>query len=175
MTFVRYRAAAASAAIALLLAGAAAAQTAPAKNWTPPAHRIYAQQLSDETMAAHPELQSVTFHGVPPGMSKTYTMFAGSYPERIGNPDDPDDIDVILTGITIIDPRWHRPHDTVKRFVVQEPLRDKSGENVGLIVYAFKTDKENRGERAYTKAAMDMRDALQARIPSYEALFAPAR
>src|SRR5258708_26168764 len=55
------------------------------KNWTPPTTKIYAQTLSDQIMAAHPELISVTFHGVPPGMSKVYTMFAGSYPDRIGN------------------------------------------------------------------------------------------
>src|SRR5437588_7227345 len=106
------------------------------KNWTPPPYRIYAQTLSDQIMAQHPELLSVTFHGVPPGMSKVYTMFAGSYPDRIGNPDDPDDVDVITKGITILDPRWRRTHDTVKKFVVQEPLRDQAGENVGLIVYA---------------------------------------
>ena len=113
--------------------------------------------------------------GVPPGMSKVYTMFAGSYPERIGNPDDPDDIDVQTKGITIIDPRWHRPYDAVKRFVVQEPLRDKAGENIGLIVYAFKTAHGSKGEAYYTNAAMKMRDDLEARIPSYDALFQAAK
>jgi hypothetical protein len=34
------------------------------KNWTPPATKIYAQKLADEIMATHPELISVTFHGV---------------------------------------------------------------------------------------------------------------
>ncbi|MDB5447257.1 MAG: hypothetical protein JWQ97_2574 [Phenylobacterium sp.] len=165
---------AAPVALALAVAAGSAAYAEAAKNWTPPAGKIYAQKLSDQTMAAHPELQSVTFHGVPPGMTKVYTMFAGSYPERIGNPDDPDDIDVITKGITLIDPRWHR-NDTVKRFVVQEPLRDKSGEDIGLIVYAFKTANGSKGERVYTKAAMDMRDALQAKIPSYAALFEPAK
>jgi hypothetical protein len=63
----------------------------------------------------------------------------------------------------------------VKRFVVQEPLRDKAGENIGLIVYASKTAKGSNGEPADTKAAMDMRDALQLQIPSYEALFQPAK
>lgn len=160
---------------ALACGGAAAAQTSPAKNWTPPAHKIYAQQLSDEIMKTHPELQSVTFHGTPPGMSKVYTMFAGSYPERIGNPDDPDDIDVIEKGITILDPRWHRFKDTVKRVVVQEPLRDRSGENIGLIVFAYKTANGSKGERYYLNAAMDLRDQLQPRISSYAALFEPAR
>ena len=163
------------AALAALTAGAAAAQTPPAKNWTPPARKIYAQALSDEIMAKHPELQSVTFHGVPPGLSKVYTMFAGSYPERIGNPDDPDDIDVIEKGITILDPRWHRFKDTVKRVVVQEPLRDKSGENIGLIVFAYKTANGSKGERFYINAALDLRDQLQPQIPNYAALFEPAK
>jgi hypothetical protein len=174
MTTIRLLAIPGAAAFSLLLAAAspAVAQTAPKKNWTPPAQKIYAQVLSDEIMARHPELQSVTLHGVPPGMTKVYTMYAGSYPERIGNPDDPDDIDVIEKGITILDPRWHR-NDTVKRIVVQEPLRDKAGENIGLIVFAYKTANGSKGERYYLNAAMDLRDALQPKIPNYAALFAP--
>jgi hypothetical protein len=145
-----------------------------AKNWSPPAHKIYAQALSDATMAAHPELLSVTFHGVPPGMAKTYTMFAGSYPERIGNPDDPDDVDVVVKGITIIDPRWRRT-DQVKKFVVQTPLRTAAGENIGLIVFAFRSAaNDTTTEGAYYAAAAGMRDALAARIASSAALFAPA-
>src|SRR5437016_770368 len=58
-----------------------------AKNWTPPAEKIRAQAMAEEVMAAHPELLSITFHGVPPGLDKVYTMFAGSYVDRIGNPD----------------------------------------------------------------------------------------
>ena len=158
------------------LQGIATAQAADPvkKNWTAPAHKIYAQVLADETMAAHPELLSVTFHGVPPGMEKTYTMFAGSYPERIGNPDDPDDIDVTVKGITIVDPRWHRTKDPVPKVVILMPLRDAGGDDVGLIVYAFKSAAGNSGERTYFTQAMDLRDALQRRIPTYAALFAPA-
>jgi hypothetical protein len=151
------------------------APTAPAKkkNWTPPSHKILAQVLSDRTIEAHPELLSVTFHGVPPGTEKVYTMFAGSFPERIGNPDDPDDIDVITKGITIVDPRWHRTKDNPKKFVVMMPLRDKNKENIGLVVYAFQLDKNpGKGEREFFAEALDLRDALSEQIPSYEALFA---
>lgn len=159
-----------------ILSSAAVAADAPHKNWSPPPYKIYAQALSDELMAAHPELLSVTFHGVPPGAAAdTWTMYAGSYPDRIGNPDDPDDIDVSKKGITILDPRWHRTKDAVKKFVVLEPLRDKAGENIGLIVFAFRTDAGNAGERKYTAAAMDLRDALEAKIPSFSALFEKAK
>jgi hypothetical protein len=146
-----------------------------AKNWTQPAHKIYAQTLSDEIMAAHHELISVTFHGVPPGMKDVYTMFAGSYPDRIGNPDDPDDIDVITKGITIVDPRWHRIKDTVKKFVVQLPLRDASGENVGLIVFAYHSESSGNGEKKFFLSAVALRDSLQKKIPSYAGLFEAAK
>ena len=154
------------------------AADAPQKNWTPPAQKIYAQKLSDETMAKHPELLSITLHGVPPGQADVYTMFAGSYPERIGNPDDPDDIDVSKKGITILDPRWHRTKDTSKKFVVLMPMRDKSGENVGLVVYAFKDPKDpntSAAEKEFLAKATDLRDSLAVQITSYKALFDPAK
>jgi hypothetical protein len=158
---------------------AAPPTAARAKNWSPPTAKIYAQALSDQIMAQHPELLSVTFHGSPPGIAGVYTMFAGSYPERIGNPDDPDDIDVITKGITIVDPRWHRPNDTVKKFVVQMPLRNASGENIGLLVLAYHNEgaaATNSGavEVDFLRRAVALRDGLQAAIPSYAALFEPA-
>jgi hypothetical protein len=157
---------------AAMATGAGAAD----KNWTPPAQKIYAQTLSDQTMKAHPELLSMTLHGVPPGMTDAYTMFAGSYPERIGNADDPDDIDVSKKGITIVDPRWHRTMDASPKFVVLMPMRDVHGNNIGLVVYAFKVKVAgNQYERTLYTKALDLRDALARRIPSYEALFAPAK
>src|SRR5215469_7457395 len=103
---------------ALGLALAAAPLFGAERNWTPPTEKMAVQLLSEQTMKAHPELISVTFHGVPPGKTKLYTMFGGSYLDRIGNADDPDDIMVIETGITILDPRWHRTHDPVAKYVV---------------------------------------------------------
>ena len=173
---------AAGAAIAGLMAfgGAASwAADAPAKNWTPPAYKIFGQKLSDETMAKHPELLSITLHGAPPGMTDVYTMFAGSFPERIGNPDDPDDIDVIKKGITIVDPRWNRTKDNPKKFVVLMPMRDAAGQNVGLVVYAFKNPPANPHTSAheieYLRKSSVLRDELQKKIPSYNALFDEAK
>lgn len=164
-----------SVALAAAFFASAALSAAADKNWTPPSSKIYAQVLSNEIMAAHPELISVTFHGVPPGLTETYTMFAGSYLDRIGNADDPDDIMVSKLGITIVDPRWHRTKDPVKKFVMMMPLRDQTGETIGLLVLAYKNDAEHaKGERGFFLAASDLRDALQKQIPSLAALFAPA-
>lgn len=166
--------------ISATIGAAALALTAPAtaepvvRNWRPPAYRIYAQVLSDDIMAHHPELWSVTFHGVPPGMDKVYTMFAGSYPDRIGNPDDPDDVDVIVKGITSVDPRWHR-HDARGKFVLQMPLRDRNGDNVGLLVLAYRIGPEmHMGERDYFAAGTVLRDQLQDRISDYASLYSRA-
>jgi hypothetical protein len=165
----------AAAATAAVDAAPAPAAAVKAKNWTPPAHKIYAQTLSDQIMAAHHELISVTFHGVPPGTKDVYTMFAGSYPDRIGNPDDPDDVDVITKGITIVDPRWHRTKDTVKKFVMQLPLRDASGENVGLLVLAYHNESSGKGEKEFFQSSVALRDELQKKIPSYAGLFEAAK
>ena len=151
------------------------------KNWTAPAHKIQAQVLSDQIMAAHPELLSLTFHGVPPGLSKVYTMFAGSYPERIGNADDPDDVMIIELGITILDPRWHRLKDPAKKFVMMMPLRDASGENCGLLVAAYRNPgfapngSNAKVEAEFFAQGTKLRDDLQAQIPSYAALFEAAK
>jgi len=152
------------------------ASQAASKNWTPPDHKLYAQTLSEQIMANHPELLSITFHGVPPGLTKIYTMFAGSFVDRIGNGDDPDDVMVIELGITIVDPRWHRPNDTVRKFVMMMPLRDAAGENIGLLVAAYKNPvASGKGEREHFLQGLQLRDDLQKQIPSYAALFAPAK
>ena len=163
--------------LALLLASASitGAAEAKVKNWTPPSHRIMAQVLSDEIMAKHPELISATFHGVPPGLSKVYTMFAGSYPDRIGNPDDPDDVMIIETGITILDPRWHRTHDAQRKFVVMIPLRDAKAENIGLLVLAYKNPSTGGlSDLDYLAKGTALRDELQSKISSMEFLFTAA-
>jgi hypothetical protein len=161
---------------AAMITAPAFAQDKPKKNWTAPAERIYGQKLVDEDMKKHPELLSITLHGTPPGEKDIYTMFAGSYPERIGNPDDPDDIDVIKKGITILDPRWKRVNDKDRKFVVLMPMQDKAGENVGLVVYAFRNPPKPAGmEEHYLKESTKLRNGLAQRIPSYEALFKPAK
>jgi hypothetical protein len=143
------------------------------KNWTAPAYKIYGQKLCEQIMANHPELISVTFHGAPPGAKQdTFTMFAGSFPDRIGNVDDPDDIMVIETGITILDPRWHRAADPIRKFVVMTPLRDASGENIGLLVLAYHNPLNmTKSEREFLEMGTRIRDELQFRIKSMAALF----
>lgn len=55
-------------------------------------------------------------------MSKVYTIFAGSYVDRIGNPDYLDDVMVSELRITIVDPCWHRTKDI--RLVSERETRE---------------------------------------------------
>ena len=159
-----------------LYAQAPAAPAAKPKNWTAPQGKIFAQQLADDIKAKHPELISVTLQGTPPDAAeKTYTMFAGSFPERIGNKSDPDDVEVIVKGVTILDPRTKRS-DPEKKFVILTPLKDKTGENIGLMVLAYKNHgKDARSDEAFYKASQQLRDETSRRIPSFKALFEPAK
>lgn len=159
-------------------AGAGAAMVpGKQKNWLPPAaQHLYVQTLTEEIMPKHPELISITFHGVPPGaVAKTYTMFGGSLVDRIGNPDDPDDIMIIETGITILDPRWHRTHDAVRKFVVMLPLRDASGENIGLLVLAYRNLADShKTDRDFFDSGTALRDEIARKIPTFATLFESA-
>jgi hypothetical protein len=135
----------------------------PGKNWLGPTHKIYAQQLADQIMK-------------PGAAPNTYTMYAGSFPDRIGNIDDPDDVMVTEKGITILDPRWHKTKDAQRKYVVMTPLRDAAGENIGLLVLAYKNPSNSgRGDHYFLVASTALRDRLQAKIPNAAALFAPAK
>lgn len=160
-------------------ASLAEAPAAPAHhkphNWTPPAYRIYAQKLADEVMARHPELLSITLQGTPPGHDKTYTMFAGSFPERIGQASDPDDIMVIDTAITILDPRWNR-NDPIRKFPVMMPLEDAQANPIGLAVIVYRNPLGiNKSNADYLAKAQDIMDWLRTQIPNKAALFQPVK
>ena len=153
-------------------AGPAAPQE---KNWVAPVYKIHAQTLIEGLMRNNPGLLSVTFHGTPPGQKGVYTMFAGSWPDRIGKVSAADDIMVIESGFTILDPRWNK-HDPEPKFLVLLPLRDKSGSNVGCIVFGFRNPAGSaRTDQSFLREANALRDGLKSQIADHGALFAPAR
>lgn len=141
------------------------------KNWHAPPERILAQKLVDEVMARHPELLSLTLHGVPPGTT-VHTMFAGSFPDRIGNADDPDDVQAQENGLTILDPALR--HDN--KFVVFVPMQDVSGQRIATAVVVFRKVADHpRTALQYYEMALRVSQELRKGTPSFKALFGPAR
>jgi hypothetical protein len=60
--------------------------------------------------------------------------------------------------------------------VVLLPMRDKAGENIGLVVYAFKNPPKMVGmEEHYLKESNKLRDELGKKISSYNGLFDPVK
>lgn len=165
---------AAPAPIATGSAQAVAAAAPMEKNWQAPAYKTLGQSLVDKLMSENPGLLSVTFHGLVPGSENTYSMFAGSFPDRVGKVSADDDIMVIKSGFTIIDPRYKK-NDPERKFLVLVPLRDAGNQNVGCIVFAFKNPANSGGtEASYLSQANALRDGIQAGIPGHAELFGRA-
>ena len=151
-----------------------AAVTAMQKNWVAPAYRIKAQAIVDAMLEKHKGLLSVTFHGTPPGAGRIHTMFAGSWPDRIGKVSAEDDVMVIESGFTIIDPRWSKK-DPEPKFLVLLPLRDAAARNVGCIVMAFRRPAgDPRTDVDFLREANAIRDGIQPGIADRDALFSRA-
>ncbi|MGD9597377.1 MAG: hypothetical protein AB7G76_03285 [Steroidobacteraceae bacterium] len=146
----------------------------PGKNWVAPAFKMHAQILVDQLMRDNRDLLSVTFHGTPPDKKGIYTMFAGTWPDRIGKISAADDVMVIESGFTLIDPRWNK-QDPEPKFLVLVPLRDRNARNIGCIVFGFKNPPgARRSDEAFLQEANRMRDGLQSQIADHAALFARA-
>lgn len=143
------------------------------KNWRAPEHKIFAQQLVDELMASHPEVMSITMHGTPPGAEAgIYTMFAGSFDDRIGNTSSPGDVITIVKAVTQVESKWGSANWKKKVSIVL-PLKDASGTYLqAAMVVAFKTSEEDpRIDTDFMAPGIAIRDSLNPRIASFEALF----
>lgn len=130
-------------------------------------NRIYAQELVNETMAAHPELLVIGMHATKPG-AKEQRMVASNL-DRIGKQDDDDDIGVATEHKTICAPNLK---ETFK-FEVLMPMKDASGQVLNAAIgFVFKYKAGDDEVKMHAKAVA-IRDALAAHIPNIDALFAP--
>ena len=65
---------------------------------------------------------------------------------------------------------------TLRGALVLMPMQDKAGENIGLVVYAFKNPPKMNGmEEHYLKESTKLRNDLAKRVPSYDKLFEPVK
>ncbi len=127
--------------------------------------RTYAQQLVDQTMAAHPKLLILMLHIVPPGTSTNVVV--GSSIGRIGKPADADDMRAINTGIPNLEVNGNR-------FEVETRLLDTSGKTLGAVGIVFPY-KPGDDKAALKREGFAIRDELRARIPSLAKLMQPVK
>lgn len=120
-----------------------------------PTH-TYAQQLVDQTMAAHPGLLILMLHIVPPGMSSNVVV--GSSIGRIGKQADSDDMRAINTGIPNLEVNGNR-------FEVETRLLDVKGRTLGAVGIVFPY-KPGDDKAALQREGYAIRDELRAKIPA---------
>lgn len=123
----------------------------------------YAQQLVEQTMAAHPKLLILMLHIVPPG--KSTNVVVGSSIGRFGKPADEDDMRAINTGIPNLEVNG-------RRFEVETRLLDADGKTLGAVGIVFPY-KPGDDKDALKREGFAIRDELRAKIPTLARLMEP--
>ena len=112
-------------------------------------------------------------HGTPPGAEEgIYTMFAGSFSDRIGNESSPGDIISIKKGVTQVESKWGSANWKKKVSIVL-PLKNSTGTYMqAAMVVAFKTSEEDsRVDTDFMAPGIAIRDGTSSRISGFDALF----
>ena len=127
----------------------------------------YAQTLIVNTKAAHPELQKLGLHAIPPGQ-QDYAIIANGIPSKIGKKSSEGDLVVVKTGKPTV-----KNNDKGKFFDLALPVSDAAGKPIGLTVMEIPYSHAKDAAEALAKATV-IRDELQARIPNQAKLFEAA-
>jgi hypothetical protein len=125
----------------------------------------YAQKLTEQLAAAHPDLLVIMLHVTQPGNRKNVVI--GSTIGRFGKLADEDDLRVIEHGSTNLEVGGD--HD---RFETELPLNDAKGTRIGALGLVFPY-REGQDKVAIHTRGRAIRDQLAKLIPSSAALFAP--
>ena len=126
----------------------------------------YAQQLVDELMERHPEIEILAIHATPP--DSDYNVIAGSNIGRLGKKADNDDMRCVFTGKPNLE-----VNSTGKRFESEMQLHDRDGKVIGAlgVVVAYKSGDDKQALHA---RAEKIRAELEKKIPDAASLFRPA-
>jgi DNA-binding beta-propeller fold protein YncE len=127
----------------------------------------YAQTLVVNTKAAHPELQKLGLHAVPPGQHD-YAIIANGIPNKIGKKSSTNDLIVVKTGKPTV-----KKNDKDKFFDLALPMADATGKQFGLTVMEIPFKFAKDSDEALAKATV-VRDQMQSRIPTFSRLFEEA-
>jgi hypothetical protein len=122
-----------------------------------------AQKLVDEALARHPEVILLAIHAAPPGHKN---LIVASNFGRIGKIGDEDDMRCIHTGKSNLEVNG-------KHFEDEVAMKDQSGKTIGALGVVFNY-KPGDDKAAMAKISEQIRDEMQASIPTEAALFGPA-
>ncbi len=127
----------------------------------------YAQQITERTVAKHPDLLVMMIHATPPGGGKN--VIIGSNIGRFGKLADEDDGRVINAGSTNLEIGGDND-----RFETELPLNDAHGKRIGALglVFSYHDGADKDAIHAHGRA---IRDEIARQIPNSAALFRRTR
>src|SRR5215471_19621415 len=91
-----------------------------------PVNAPFPQEIIMATMKAHPELQKLGLHAIPPGFSD-YAIIASNFPSKIGKKSSDADRVVVKSGKPAV-----QPNDRGKFFDLCLPFDDAKGVRIGI-------------------------------------------
>jgi hypothetical protein len=147
------------------LALAASVSTSlPAQTAYVPVNAPYAQNLLVSMKKAHPELQKLGLHAIPPNQ-QDYVIIANPIASKIGKRSSPADLSVLTFGKPTV-----KPDDKGKFFDLCLPLSDAAGTLLGITVMEIPYAAAKDADDALAKATV-VRDEMQRKIANHDQLF----
>jgi hypothetical protein len=128
--------------------------------------KIFAQKIVDDTLAAHPEIESLELSATPPNKSDCVTIASNDLKE-IGEKCDKEDRTAMKTNLPFVE---KETENGKKVFAVTLPIHDGSGQIIGTAGIDFRRDSESE-EAKVTERAKEIGAELEAKLKSKEKMF----
>jgi iron complex outermembrane receptor protein len=151
--------------LVFLSAAASSAQTLQL-----PTAKIYAQQLVNETLAAHPDIMGLEISAAY-AKKNDCTTIASDETLGIGEKCDQDEYTVMETDKPFADKTKEHGKEF---FDVNVPLHDANGKVLAVVGVDFKPDPKQTAAQA-SERAQQIAKEIEAKVPSREKLFEPVK
>ncbi|MGA2847601.1 MAG: YncE family protein [Terracidiphilus sp.] len=148
----------------LLMLAAAVTAGLPAQTVYVPVNAPYAQSLVIATKNAHPELQKLGLHAMPPG-EHVYAIIANAIPSKIGKESSATDLSVVTSRKP-----FAKIDEKGKFYDLRFPISDASDNFIGFTVMEIPFTAATDLNDALAKGTV-VRDELQKKIPGHDQLF----
>src|SRR5258708_1475511 len=139
----------------LIAAGAASAMMA--QSIYLPVNAPFPQNLVITTKKAHPELQKLGLHAIPPGFSD-YAIIANNFPSKVGKKSSAADLAVVNSGKSVV-----QRNEKGAFFDLCLPMSRQDGKPIGIVVmeipYAYAKDEDEALAKA-TAVRDEMREKI---------------
>src|ERR1700732_2264519 len=137
-----------------------------ARNNKTATHKIFAQKIVDDTLAAHPEITGLELSTTPPNKTNCVTIAASDLKE-IGGKCDKEDSTAVETNAPFVE---KETEDGKEIFAVTLPIHDPSGNIIGTAGIDFQRNSASELAKI-TERAKQIGAELEAKLTSKAKMF----